>query len=106
MSLYFLVAADSDPRPSGSRSLTPRVRFAPVNRTNVGPSRGTMPHMGTPKEELRRLLEKLPDDVSFEDIQYHIYVQQAVERGLEAVEKDEVISQEEVERRMARWLGE
>ena len=62
--------------------------------------------MGTPKEELRRLLEKLPDDVSYEDIQYHIYVQQSVERGLEAVENGEVVSQEEVERRMAKWLGE
>lgn len=65
-----------------------------------------MPCLGTPKEELRRLLEKLPDDVSYEDIQFHIYVQQSVERGLEAVENGEVVSQEEVERRMARWLGE
>ncbi len=62
--------------------------------------------MTTPKEEIRRLLDKLPDDVSFEDVQYHIYVQQAVERGLEAVDRGEVISQEEVERRMSKWLTE
>jgi hypothetical protein len=28
------------------------------------------------KEEVRRLLDQLPDDTSLEDIQYHIYVQQ------------------------------
>jgi predicted transcriptional regulator len=62
--------------------------------------------MGKPKEELQHLLETLPDDVSYEDIQYHIYVQQAVQRGIEAADAGRVLSQEEVERRMAKWLGE
>jgi len=30
--------------------------------------------MSTAKEEVRKMLERLPDDVSYEDIQYHIYV--------------------------------
>lgn len=62
--------------------------------------------MGKPQEEIRRLLEKLPEDVSYEEVQYHIDVQQAVQRGLEAADRGEVVSQEEVERRMAKWLGE
>jgi hypothetical protein len=62
--------------------------------------------MGKPKEEVRRLLEALPEDASYEDIQYHIYVRQAVQLGIEAADRGEVISQEEVERRMAKWLGE
>ena len=62
--------------------------------------------MGKPKEEIRRLLETLPEDVSYEDVQYHIYVQQAVQRGLEAVKRGEVVSQDEIERRMTKWLGE
>ena len=62
--------------------------------------------MGKPKEELRQLLEKLPDDVSYEDIQYHIYVRQAVQRGVDAADQGHIISQDEVERRMAKWLGE
>lgn len=62
--------------------------------------------MGRPKEEIRRLLDKLPEDVSYEDVQYHIYVQQAVQRGLDAADRREVVSQQEVERRMAKWLGE
>jgi predicted transcriptional regulator len=62
--------------------------------------------MGRPKEEIRRLLDKLPEDVSYEDVQYHIYVQQAVQRGLDAADRGEVVSQQEIEHRMAKWLGE
>jgi len=62
--------------------------------------------METPVDEVRRLLDTLPPEATFEDIQYHIYVQQAVRRGLEAAERGDLIEQDEVERRMAKWLGE
>ena len=58
----------------------------------------------TAKDEVRALLDKLPDDASLNDIQYHIYVRQKIERGLEAIRKGNVIPQEEIEKRMARWL--
>ena len=48
----------------------------------------------------------LPEDASLEDIQYHIYVRQKIERGLRDLENGRVVSQEEAERRMAQWLGE
>jgi len=56
------------------------------------------------KEEVRRLLELLPDDASLEDIQYHIYVRQKIERGLEDIESGRTISEEEFEARMSKWL--
>lgn len=56
------------------------------------------------KEEVRRILKLLPDDASFEDIQYRIYVCQKIERGLEDVGADRTISEEEFEARMSRWL--
>ena len=59
-----------------------------------------------PKEEVRRLLETLPDEASYEDIQYHIYVQQKIDRGLEASDRGDFISDEEIEQRIARWAGE
>jgi predicted transcriptional regulator len=62
--------------------------------------------MGRPKEEVQRLLETLPDEASFEDIHYHIYVQQAIRRGREAAQRGELLDQEEVEKRMSKWLGE
>jgi predicted transcriptional regulator len=61
--------------------------------------------MSTPKEEVRKLLETLPDESSYEDIQYHIYVREKIERGLKDIKEGRVLSQEEVERRASKWLG-
>ena len=62
--------------------------------------------MSTVKDEVRKLLDQLPDDVSFEDIQYHIYVRQKLEQGLTDLQEGRVLTQEDLERRMSRWLGE
>ena len=51
------------------------------------------------------MLEQLPDDASFEDIQYHIYVREKIERGLEDIQEGRLLSQEDVEERMSKWLG-
>ncbi len=61
--------------------------------------------MKTAKEEVRALLEQLPENASMEDIQYHIYVRQKIQRGLDAAAEGRVVSQAEIEQRMARWLG-
>ena len=61
--------------------------------------------METAKEEVQRILKALPDDATLEDIQYRIYVRQAIAAGLRDVQEGRVVSQEEVERRMARWTG-
>ncbi len=58
----------------------------------------------TAKDEVRELLERLPEDVTLEDIQYHIYVRQKIQNSLEAAARGEVISQAEMEKYMARWL--
>lgn len=56
------------------------------------------------KEEVRRLLERLPDDASLEDIQYHIYIRQKILRGLEDIEAGRTLSEEEFEARISKWL--
>ena len=61
--------------------------------------------MSTAKEEVRKILELIPDDSSFEDIQYHIYVREKIERGLKDIEEGRILDQEEIERRMSKWLG-
>jgi predicted transcriptional regulator len=60
--------------------------------------------MATAKEAVRELLDELPEDMTYEDIQYHIYVRQKVERGLRDVEEGRLLTQKEVERRMSKWL--
>lgn len=59
--------------------------------------------MSTAKEEVLRILERLPDDASLEDIQYQIYVLQKIDYGLADVEDDHTISEEEFDRRMEKW---
>ncbi len=61
--------------------------------------------MGTAKEEVRKLLENVPDDATFEDIQYHIYVRQKIERGLKDIEEGNVLTNDQVRKRMSKWLG-
>jgi len=57
------------------------------------------------KQAVRALLDRLPDDCNVEDVLYHLYVLQAVERGQEDVAAGRVISHEEVENAMRRkWL--
>lgn len=60
--------------------------------------------MKTAKDEVRALLENLPDDASLEDIQYHLYVRQKVLKGLEASEQGRTLTHQEAVRRMSRWL--
>jgi predicted transcriptional regulator len=60
--------------------------------------------METAKEQVQQILEMLPEDVSLEDIQYHIYVRQKIEQGLEDAEAGRVVSHAEVQRRLAKWL--
>ena len=60
--------------------------------------------MSAAKEKVRKILDRLPDNVSFEDIQYHIYVCQKIERGRKDIEAGRVISQEEMEKMLAKWL--
>ena len=37
--------------------------------------------MLTAKEEVKKILDQLPDDVSYQDIQYHIYVREKIRAG-------------------------
>jgi len=61
--------------------------------------------MSTAKEEIRALLDKLPDDCSLEDVQYHLYVVEKIHRGIERAEKEGVLSQDEVERKLNKWTS-
>jgi len=56
------------------------------------------------KEDAIRLIQSLPDDCTIEDIHYHLYVRQKVERGMAAVDEGRVVSQDDAERRVAEWV--
>ncbi len=60
--------------------------------------------MSSAKEEVELLLDKLPDNCSLEDIQYHLYVIEKVRHGLEAADTLRTLTQEEVEGQLNKWL--
>ncbi len=62
--------------------------------------------MQTAKQEVGKLLEQLPEETTLEDIQYHLYVLQKVQRGLNDIREGRVYTQEEMEKRFAQWLIE
>jgi hypothetical protein len=59
----------------------------------------------TSKDTVRALLDRLPEDCSLDDIQYHLYVVQAVARGGADEEAGRTIPHEQVDAELRRkWL--
>jgi predicted transcriptional regulator len=59
----------------------------------------------TTKDAVRALLDRLPENCSLEDVQYHLYVFQALARGEADVAAGHTVPHEQVEAEMRRkWL--
>jgi hypothetical protein len=56
------------------------------------------------KRQILKAIEELPDGAGVEDALDRLYLLYKVEKGLRQAESGELISQEEVRRRMAKWL--
>ncbi len=56
--------------------------------------------MATPKQTAIELIEHLPDQASWNDIMYELYVKQKIEAGLKAVAEGRTVPHEEVKRRL------
>lgn len=52
------------------------------------------------KSAARTMVEALPDDATWDDIMYRIYVRQEIEAGLRDEAAGRIVSQEEVEQRL------
>jgi predicted transcriptional regulator len=62
--------------------------------------------MNTAKEEVQELLNRLPAEASFEEIQYQVYVLDEISRGAAEIDRGEGVEHEEAKRRLAKWLDE
>lgn len=52
------------------------------------------------KREAQRLVEQLPEQASWDDLMYEIYVRQAVERGIADADAGRVVSHDEAMARL------
>lgn len=56
--------------------------------------------MASAKDAARQLIEQLPDQATWDDIQYELYVKQKIEEGLADIAAGRVISHEELKHRL------
>lgn len=61
--------------------------------------------MSTAIAEMRTLLDKLPLDSDYEDIQYHLYIIKKIRRSLARTKQEGALSQSEVEQRLSKWFS-
>lgn len=60
--------------------------------------------MSVVRDEVNSLLDRLPEDTSIEEVQYHLYVIEKVRNGLEAAQSEGSITREHAEERLGKWL--
>ena len=60
--------------------------------------------MPTAKHTVQKMITDLPEDSSLEDIQYHLYVLETVQRGLDQIEAGQGVAHDQARERFARWL--
>jgi predicted transcriptional regulator len=59
----------------------------------------------TVKEQMLKIVQDLPDDATVEEAIERLYLLHKIERGIAQADAGQKISQEEVRKRMAKWLG-
>lgn len=62
--------------------------------------------MGTATVEVEGMLRALPDDVTLEDIQYHLNVLEKIKLGERRAETEGTLTQEQVTARLRQWLDD
>ncbi len=55
--------------------------------------------MSMVKEEAKKIIDKLPEQATWDDIMYQLYVKKKIEASIKAAEEGKVISHEEVRKR-------
>jgi len=60
--------------------------------------------MHATKQDVRALLDHLPDDSTIEDIQYHLYVLEKIRRGRTDIRDGRHLTHEQAKERLSKWL--
>lgn len=60
--------------------------------------------ISTPKAQLLQLLSAMPDDSSYEDLEYEMYVRHKIRAGMKDYEEGKVFTLDEVKQQAKKWL--
>ena len=58
--------------------------------------------MGIIREQARKLVDSLPDEASWDDLMYEIYIRKKIDDGLIAADEERLILHEEVKKRFLK----
>ena len=56
------------------------------------------------KQEAKKIINRLPQNTSFEDIQYHIYIAEKLRNARQDIENNLTHTQKEVEKKLDKWI--
>ena len=56
------------------------------------------------KETAQQIIAGLPDDVTWDDIQYRLYLKEMIDEAETEISEGKGISHKEVEERLEKWL--
>ncbi len=56
------------------------------------------------KDQILKAIQDLPDDSTVESAMERLYLIYKIDQGIEQADRGQVVSQEEVKRRMEQWL--
>ncbi len=60
--------------------------------------------MSLAKDEARRIIDNLPEEATWDDIMYQLYVKEKTDKSLAEIEQGKVLSHEEVRRKIfSKW---
>lgn len=56
------------------------------------------------KETARQLIDDLPEDVTWDEIQYRLYLRQVIDESESQIAEKQGLPQSEAEERLSQWL--
>ena len=60
--------------------------------------------MATEKENIMQMIKELPDDITLEDIMYHLYAREKIIRGLKDADEGKKVSNEKAKEVIEKWF--
>ena len=60
--------------------------------------------MSFTKEEALKIIDNMSETDDWEDMMYKIYVRESIENGLEDINNGRVLNEEQVKKRLNKWL--
>lgn len=60
--------------------------------------------MGLLKKNVERMIRNLPENSTIEDIQYHLYVLDKIQKGQDDIRDGKGVTHEEAKSRLSKWI--